>query len=771
MFCVFLRYDSDDVACQPFGSSLRLCVQWERNEKHSNHMKLNDFLVTSMAWIGCQRRASARSPGEKPPEQGQVKAPRQQPSKMPELPSNDNPNSVRSADPSPLSNAHGSTEMPPHTQGMKPQTQVGDAQNCRLLHKHISPDFFSFLDSIHDSQVSWRMKLNNHNQSRIENGKGDKVNGFIKDCMECHVTGTGHRVYLTLPYSVEVGDKLEVQGTGFGTSKEQAIETACRSAFAVLLLNHPYDVKLFENKAWKCPIWLIRAKANNERQQLKWKLRLAEEDKSNVEATRSSNAHDSYRSQETNASIRAPAGAAATKRESAQRFPTLLEPERREAWQCVSSAAPTPWFKPRQRVQSPTHVATSIGVQATGSQWCSLGVACAIAQFLRSHKNECLYRPSPFDWLASTPWIVADCMQNNFRHLFAEEKPYQRYQAEISRFTTNSMFMHVKNDLPKHRARLQEFKEFLQEPKLYKRFVIATTSDHNIPIRKQQWECEVRYLFHAMLAYPITNFTLLAVFTKPSLTEDPASSLGWIRDDHDEHTSRLDQSDSNSNAHLRFASLQLQGRVKGSRLTNQHDATALLAILRENSGHNAEFLRTNATTPHRLDARSDASVPRGQYATPPGLTPITTSLPPGLTPNTSRMAGFAAASPERKLPATCSAIWPFAGDLYGARVDSDFIRKMKASQAAYWIQWLVHSRKRSCGFVGPEALFGFTREIYKYGNNGFQAVSARYKMLALKVHPDKSSNISDSVMTALTTAVSEIKEAFESLPTTNTFQY
>ena len=87
MFCVFLRYDSDDVACQPFGSSLRLCVQWERNEKHSNHMKLTDFWqnvqfwITSMAWIGCQRRASARSPGEKPPEQGQVKAPRQQPSK------------------------------------------------------------------------------------------------------------------------------------------------------------------------------------------------------------------------------------------------------------------------------------------------------------------------------------------------------------------------------------------------------------------------------------------------------------------------------------------------------------------------------------------------------------------------------------------------------------------------------------------------------------------------------------------------------------------
>ena len=81
MFCVFLRYDSDDVACQPFGSSLRLCVQWERNEKHSNHMKLTDFWLTSMAWIGCQRRASARSPGEKPPEQGQVKAPRQQPSK------------------------------------------------------------------------------------------------------------------------------------------------------------------------------------------------------------------------------------------------------------------------------------------------------------------------------------------------------------------------------------------------------------------------------------------------------------------------------------------------------------------------------------------------------------------------------------------------------------------------------------------------------------------------------------------------------------------
>ena len=293
--------------------------------------------------------------------------------------------------------------------------------------------------------------------------------------MECHVTGTGHRVYLTLPNSVEVGDKLEVQGTGFGTSKEQAIETACRSAFAVLLLNHPYDVKLFENKAWKCPIWLIREKANNERQQLKWKLRLAEEDKSNVEATQSSNAHDSYRSQQTNASIRAPAGAAATTRESAQRFPTLLPAQE------FSSAAATQWFKPTQWFHSPTHVATD-----GHPRWCSLGVACAIAQFLKSHKRECLYRPSPFDWLASTPWIVADCMQNNFRHLFAEEKPYQRYQAEISRFTTNSMFMHVKNDLPKHRARLQEFKEFLQEPKLYKRFVIATTSDHNIPITKRQ---------------------------------------------------------------------------------------------------------------------------------------------------------------------------------------------------------------------------------------------------------------------------------------------
>ena len=635
-----------------------------------------------MAWIGCQWRAWARADVKKPSECRNNQEEQLEDNRHDYRDDHDSVSSTESS----LLSVQSHTDVPQDTQGMQSQTQGEGSQNHRILEYDLPVDFLAFLAENHNPDVSWSEELNNHNRN------SDEVHGVVEECMALHVQDKRHCVYLTLPNSVNVGDKLEVQAHGVGRSWDEAIDAACLSAFAVLLLNHPYDVRFCEEQAWKCATSLVREKAHFEKDRLLLTFALAEERKGNV------------------------------KDSNIQRL------------------------------------------QETGSRWCSLGLAPATFQFLKSQQNEFLYTPSPFDSLASTPQIVADCMRNKFRHLFAEDEPFETYQAQVSKYIKNSMFMHVKSDLPNARERLANFLDFLQEPELYKRFIIVTTSDHTIQMTEPEWEYQVELLFDAMLGYPLENFTLLAVFTKPSLTEFPAASFGTVQSHHHEYTSREKTFKPHCNARLCLASLQLQGRVNGARITNHNDAAALLAILRENSCRNAEALRTNATTSsqsHSLwNRRSDMEAARRAR---------------GSQTNTSRMPEFNGASHDRKctptqqvscerLPDTCFARWPFVDSFRHALINSEFIDKLEASRASFYIQWIAENRQFSFGVVNPELVLGFTPEIYNHGLKGFQALNARYKQWALKVDSDKSYHI-------LTVAERNIRELWVSVAKRTTCQH
>ena len=94
---------------------------------------------------------------------------------------------------------------------------------------------------------SWHLTLNNHASTRPKDYGGSLVHS-VAACTTFHCSAGGllpaWRCSLDLPHSFTPCDGRRVEVTGYGNTRKEAGEAACRRVMAVLLMRSPGDVVL-----------------------------------------------------------------------------------------------------------------------------------------------------------------------------------------------------------------------------------------------------------------------------------------------------------------------------------------------------------------------------------------------------------------------------------------------------------------------------------------------------------------------------------------------
>ena len=103
-----------------------------------------------------------------------------------------------------------------------------------------------YITDCHAGRVSWHVILNNNSSTRSKAQGGPAVPSVskCKSCvkMESDTGSARYRCRLVLPHSFVWGDCLRIETEGWGDSANDASESACRQAVAVLLT---YDARKF----------------------------------------------------------------------------------------------------------------------------------------------------------------------------------------------------------------------------------------------------------------------------------------------------------------------------------------------------------------------------------------------------------------------------------------------------------------------------------------------------------------------------------------------
>ena len=117
----------------------------------------------------------------------------------------------------------------------------------------------SYLEQHHKG--SWQLTLNNHT-SKCSKVDGEPLVKCVTKCMtfvhiEPDSASAAWRCSLDLPHSFTPGDGRSVEATGYGKTKGEASEVACRRSMALLLITCPRDVVLQPLDWWISPSVLV----------------------------------------------------------------------------------------------------------------------------------------------------------------------------------------------------------------------------------------------------------------------------------------------------------------------------------------------------------------------------------------------------------------------------------------------------------------------------------------------------------------------------------
>ena len=109
---------------------------------------------------------------------------------------------------------------------------------------------------------SWQSTLNNHT-SKCSKVDGEPLVNSLTKCMtfvhiEPDSASAAWRCSLDLPHSFTPGDGRSVEATGYGKTKGEALEVACRQCMALLLITCPRDVVLQPLDWWIPPSTLVK---------------------------------------------------------------------------------------------------------------------------------------------------------------------------------------------------------------------------------------------------------------------------------------------------------------------------------------------------------------------------------------------------------------------------------------------------------------------------------------------------------------------------------
>jgi hypothetical protein len=115
----------------------------------------------------------------------------------------------------------------------------------------------TYLDKHHNGP--WHLTLNNHASTRPKIYGGPLVPS-VSNCKTFAPPGSASaawRCSLDLPHSFTPDDGRRLEATGYGKTKEQASEVACRRAMALLLMTSPGEVVLRPTHWWISPSSLL----------------------------------------------------------------------------------------------------------------------------------------------------------------------------------------------------------------------------------------------------------------------------------------------------------------------------------------------------------------------------------------------------------------------------------------------------------------------------------------------------------------------------------